>query len=464
MRYVKNLFLCLFVIVLISCNLPTRTVRNLTTEVVMPVNNYLMSVGQSARLMAFIHSEPLNSPAFTASTISQVVFYANGIEVSRDRAPQFFDEGWLREVVGRGTFLPTAPGEYLIQAEGYLNDPGGDAGPISPAIRICVLDGGTWLPSGEGYEGPCEMPTRRADAPAEGELQMLASVEEDPIYYWLESCGVPQFPTRVVFRSELRDTADFVLFVNVRYEYEHNDGRVDALRPETVFLNYRGAGSTLEKLYVGATSDIGGILADLFGAEGGWIRGEHDGISTEGRIVTDASITRALPCGPAPKPDEEVTETPDNSSSAEATTPPSVPMGFTLTSNAICRKGPNNQFEIAEYINNGDTVQAYARSANSEWVRVILANKVNCWVAVRLGALSGDISQLPIEDIQFIPPNPAPSDDSKNNDDKNTVLDNDGDGYNSDNDCDDNNPQVNPGIDEYPGDGYDSNCNGDDNT
>ena len=40
-----------------------------------------------------------------------------------------------------------------------------------------------------------------------------------------------------------------------------------------------------------------------------------------------------------------------------------------------------------------------------------------------------------------------------------TYEDLDGDGYLSDEDCDDNDPQVNPGSDELC-DGYDNNCNG----
>jgi hypothetical protein len=43
--------------------------------------------------------------------------------------------------------------------------------------------------------------------------------------------------------------------------------------------------------------------------------------------------------------------------------------------------------------------------------------------------------------------------------------DNDGDGYTpEDGDCDDNNPDVNPGAREVAGDGVDSNCNGEDDT
>ena len=43
-------------------------------------------------------------------------------------------------------------------------------------------------------------------------------------------------------------------------------------------------------------------------------------------------------------------------------------------------------------------------------------------------------------------------------------ADMDGDGYEAMEDCDDDDPSVNPGAEETPGDGVDSNCDGEDDT
>ncbi len=46
-----------------------------------------------------------------------------------------------------------------------------------------------------------------------------------------------------------------------------------------------------------------------------------------------------------------------------------------------------------------------------------------------------------------------------------SMTDNDGDGYYlEEDDCNDENPEINPGATETPGDGVDSNCDGNDDT
>lgn len=443
-----------------SCTLPAYRIARYEVRVIQPNNNDLVFLGDEISIYG--HSYLVSAENIT----SQFVFFANSTTLGTVPAEPG-SETSAKQANFRWT--PPSAGEYQLQVEAYLNNSTDDRGGVSVPVKICVLDfpvsgirenipGTSESFLAEGYTGPCPLPPPAPTNPNDTSFNFTVGTQASFFAFPTDACPDVAQPvvrfTALVDRDPSDQTGLIIVYMNWG----------DSIGDWPVALSPAGIGPAGEKTFTGSWSppaihDGMGIIdginsitwtAFAFGRNGALL-GE-----TSGTI----DLRPCTPGAPAGKIDES-TETPTQLAEVTATSTPSLPFNFTLTSNATCRKGPNNQFEIAEYINNGDTVQTYARSANSEWVRVVLANKVNCWTAIKLGTLSGDISQLPIEDIQFIP---TATGQPQSGGSGQPPVDNDGDGYASNVDCNDNSSKIYPGAIDFPADGQDTNCDGNDDT
>lgn len=442
--------ICLLFMFITSCTLPTFTRRNLDVRVVEPKSNQVYLVGTTIDIEASSYASDGG-----ANNTNRFIFFANGISLGEVAAVDGGPGGRQASY----SWTPTSANEYSLQTEAILNSATDDRGGISSGVRICVLDLpasaasehlGFEFTNANGYTGPCVLPPPSPTDPADTSFNMLVGTQASFFAFPTEACPDVAVPV-VNFTATIdRDPSDSIAYIIVDITWGAGSADIP------IMLSPTGRDASGYKIYTGSWSP-----PDFYDGSTP-INWQAVAFNRSGGLLARLNGTIDMrPCtAGAGKPDSTeavVTE------EASTTTPEAkVPTSFTVTKNAVCRKGPSLDYEIAEYISVGASVPVQARSADSIWFVVVLPNGVKCWVSSQLGTLDGNASSLPEEDAPINLPQPTSS--SGGNNGGGTPLDQDGDGYSSDVDCNDNTDKINPGAAEFPGDFTDSNCDGNDDT
>jgi uncharacterized protein YraI len=77
---------------------------------------------------------------------------------------------------------------------------------------------------------------------------------------------------------------------------------------------------------------------------------------------------------------------------------PEGPVLFNFDSNANCRGGAGQEYELLRTISSGETKEIYGKNENGDWYLIKLndpgTRKQLCWVSNSVGHLSGNTSQV----------------------------------------------------------------------
>ncbi|KAA3647096.1 MAG: hypothetical protein DWQ07_06260 [Chloroflexi bacterium] len=113
-----------------------------------------------------------------------------------------------------------------------------------------------------------------------------------------------------------------------------------------------------------------------------------------------ASVTPVLP---SDTPEPTGTATTTNTPEPTATHTPE-PVAITVDQNAICRTGPNPDYQIVSYLNPGQTGVAQGQNEDGSWWWVQVENlEESCWISDVVVSTTGET-----EALAYITPPPAP--------------------------------------------------------
>ena len=126
--------------------------------------------------------------------------------------------------------------------------------------------------------------------------------------------------------------------------------------------------------------------------------------NTAQETATETDIpasTTPIPPSNTPEPTATATET--NTPEPTATNTPE-PVSITVSQNAICRTGPNPDYELVSYLNPGQAGTAEGQNADGSWWWVQMEDlDESCWISDVVVATTGET-----EALVYITPPPAP--------------------------------------------------------
>lgn len=351
------------------------------TFITYPLNGTIETLGREIQLYG-------SALTHDGETVTSFTFLANGVEVGTGEesssSPTNYEALWN----------PPAVGEYYIQSEVRVSN-GSVA--VSEPHRICVLpntpDGSTEY---GGYFGPCQISTQTSGPLPDVYLTVNAVagpnpiVSSDPIDQNSPACAPD--PT-LAFTASVADPQDLVEFVLAVVDYS-NSSRGDYYR-EGTWLNWTTTRPGNEKEYRGTLQfRFPGALATVDSVTW-YIRvyrrdGEFTGASRDSVIQV-----QHLECSQGRLEIATPTFTPE--ALEFVTLPPVVPPTFTLRMNSFCRKGPDASFSDVTAFTAGETGDILNVSEDGFWYFVDWKKfDTKCWVAIRTGDASGDLTGLRI--------------------------------------------------------------------
>ena len=273
-------------------NLTIELVSPQTSTVIWPKSVYILAAVASNQTPV---AAPDNQPV-------HITFYANGQSIGAVDSPLGL-QATLK-------WTPPATGQFTVQAEVQAN------GRVvsSKLVQMCILNIDTtqgfrlW---GYGYNGPCALPPANT---SQEPIVFSPSAKPESLSY-NHNCPSAVGPTIINFEVKVKDPANRVAFVNVKYSGQtYNfkspiiiDGASETSMFDSVMLNQTSAAPDGTRIFTGSTEDLGPLSSAVLAGSSAKIewsaRGlKSDGVGSKQLLVEDGPhIISIGPCSAEPQ-------------------------------------------------------------------------------------------------------------------------------------------------------------------